>query len=254
MANNWTWAETRMAFALYLILDESEYTERSKEVQALAQALGRTPSAVKMKLWNISSCDANKAASGKKGMSNASKLDKLIWEEHGQRGDELVSESVALLNDAVGSQVVDGTLFSYDFSELPAGETKEVLVRQRVNQSYFRNTLLTNYQRSCCVTGIKIDRLLVASHIKPWKVSDPKTERLAASNGLLLNAFHDKAFDKGLMTIDCDYRIRISSKVKRSEANDEWLWRYDGEKIALPLVHLPARRFIEYHNDVIFVA
>ena len=46
-------------------------------------------------------------------------------------------------------------------------------------------------------SGLAVPELLVASHIKPWKDSDSKTERTNPMNGLTLNALHDKRFDNG---------------------------------------------------------
>lgn len=93
----------------------------------------------------------------------------------------------------------------------------------RVNQEFFRNTLLANYNSRCCLTGLSNKALLVASHIKLWKVSDPKTERLAPDNGLLLNALHDKAFDRGLITITKDLMIVVSGAVGHETPEDECL-------------------------------
>ena len=56
----------------------------------------------------------------------------------------------------------------------------------------------------------------MSSHIKPWKVSNAQTERTNPSNGLCLNALHDKAFDRGLITIDYDYNIVVSDKLTKS--------------------------------------
>ena len=125
------------------------------------------------------------------------------------------------------------------------------MVTQRVNQQYFRNTLIHNYHDHCCITGIAIDPLLAASHIKPWKDSSP-TEKVAASNGLLLNAFHDRAFDQGLITLDNDFAIHVSPHVEHTEINDEWLYRYDGQRISLPVVCSPSREFLEFHREHIY--
>ena len=97
-------------------------------------------------------------------------------------------------------------------------------------------------------------QLLVASHIKPWAVADPETERLDASNGLLLNALHDRAFDKGLITVDFDGSVVVSEKVKHDDGgpNDTWLWAFEGRRVAAPRSHAPGRDYLEYHHDVIF--
>ena len=108
----------------------------------------------------------------------------------------------------------------------PEGGEREATTIQRINQPYFRNSLLLNYQCTCCITGMQIPSMLIASHIKPWKASTP-TEKTAASNGLLLNAFHDRAFDQGLISIDDSYRIMVNhDKVRHSPINDQWLYAF----------------------------
>ena len=44
----------------------------------------------------------------------------------------------------------------------------------------------------------------------------------------------------------------ISTQVAHTAASDRWLWAIDGERIAVPPHHAPAREFIEYHSDVVF--
>lgn len=75
--------------------------------------------------------------------------------------------------------------------EIPAGEYRERMMKQRVGQYFFRMSVLNAYGNRCCINGLKKPELLVASHIKPWNVSDEQTERTNPSNGLCLNSFHD---------------------------------------------------------------
>lgn len=106
-----------------------------------------------------------------------------------------------------------------------------------------------------CATGIVLPELLLASHIKPWKSSDAKTERTNPRNGLCLNSLHDKAFDRGLITIDKEYRIVNSTKISSTVMDDdtrEWFLSYEGKQIILPDRFYPDKAFIEYHNDMIF--
>ncbi|MCI1211570.1 MAG: HNH endonuclease [Bifidobacterium tibiigranuli] len=133
------------------------------------------------------------------------------------------------------------------------GDERTVTTLQRVNQSYFRHSLLQNYRGSCCITGIKLRPLLLASHIKPWKASTP-VEKTAASNGLLLNAFHDRAFDRGFITLNDDYRIVVArDHIEHSEANDKWLYGFEGQRIDLPLINPPSREFLDYHHRHVFL-
>ncbi len=257
---NWTHDETLMAFVLYYMLPSNEIDDTGADVIALANAIGRTPNAVAMKAWNIAAHDMNRVGSGKVGMPHGSKLDALIWEEFEVKGDALIEEGFKLLEKTVGAGTLSPEI-SYAVvgdvpegeGDVPEGKVHEVVRSERVNQQYFRNTLMKNYSERCCITGIAVPALLVASHIKPWKDADPKTERLTGSNGLLLNALHDRAFDKGLMTIDCNHKVVLSSKLKRDVPNMEWLFRFEGEQIVEPKAMPPAREFIEYHNDVVFI-
>ncbi len=96
---------------------------------------------------------------------------------------------------------------------------------------------------------------MIASHINPWKDSNEKTERTNLSNGLCLNALHDRAFDKGLITLDKNYHMVISKRldgVGMDENTYDWFYSYANQAIKLPDKFLPGRDFIEYHNDVIF--
>lgn len=90
-------------------------------------------------------------------------------------------------------------------SSLPTPSTTEVMaeVKRRKGQEIFRKHLLEDWQSRCAVTGLAVEALLVASHIKPWKEATD-AERLDVNNGLILAAHVDRAFDKGFLTFDDD--------------------------------------------------
>jgi len=71
-------------------------------------------------------------------------------------------------------------------------------ISARVGQGKYRSKLIT-YWGKCALTGYSDVRLLVASHIKPWRDSN-NTERLDPYNGLLLLPNFDKALDLGYIT------------------------------------------------------
>jgi putative restriction endonuclease len=132
---------------------------------------------------------------------------------------------------------------------------KDVLrsVKARVNQSFFRKMILSSYNNQCCITGLDIPRLLIASHIKPWSID--KNSRLNPCNGLCLNALHDKAFDTGLITVDTNKKIVISKAVKEHytiESVKTYFEAYDNKTISLPNRFLPDKQFLEYHRNKIF--
>lgn len=98
-----------------------------------------------------------------------------------------------------------------------------------------------------------IPELLNASHIVPWSV-DPHN-RVNPRNGLCLNAIHDRAFDRGLLTITSKFTVKLSPSIKilqNDEAIENLLFRYEGVQIDLPDKFVPELGFIEYHNQKIF--
>ena len=66
----------------------------------------------------------------------------------------------------------------------------------------------------CRITGLNDRRLLVASHIKPWRVCQTSDERLDGANGLLLAPHVDRLFDLGLISFEQDGRVIVSTEVK----------------------------------------
>ncbi|MCJ7483826.1 MAG: HNH endonuclease, partial [Thermodesulfovibrionales bacterium] len=140
-----------------------------------------------------------------------------------------------------------------NIEDLPIeGKERESFVKIRVNQYFFRKTILASYDNHCCITGMSIPDLLVASHIVPWAVD--KKNRMNPCNGLCLNALHDKAFDKGLITITQEYEVKVSEKLKKCHSGlTAFLISFDAKKITLPQRFMPAREFIEYHNKFVFI-
>ncbi len=90
------------------------------------------------------------------------------------------------------------------------GETKAG--KARVNQQKYRQKLLNLWNNGCSVTGFTTVSLLIASHIKPWKDSNPE-ERLDKFNGLLLMPTLDALFDKGFVSFDKTRKIMISPSI-----------------------------------------
>lgn len=76
----------------------------------------------------------------------------------------------------------------------------ERMVRQRVGQNIYRDSLMDYWGGACAVTGIAVPELLRASHAKPWAECESDAERLNVFNGFLLCAHLDALFDRQLMT------------------------------------------------------
>ena len=130
------------------------------------------------------------------------------------------------------------------------GKTRDQLIKVRVNQSFFRKTIMASYNNTCCITGIQQPELLIAGHIKPWGVDEKN--RLNPRNGIALNALHDKAFENGLITISQSFKVKISSilkkKIKEQTVRDFFLC-YENQTIILPSKFLPDKELLKYHNE-----
>ena len=79
-------------------------------------------------------------------------------------------------------------------------------------------------------------------------------EKLNPSNGLCLNALHDKAFDRGLIAVNDDYTVAVSSVVSQSsnDAVRRLLLEYESQKIKLPSRFHPHPEFLQWHRNNVF--
>lgn len=246
----WTRDELILTINLYCKLPFGKMHKATPEIIKFAELIGRTPSSIALKLGNFASFDPTLRERGVKGASNASKLDKLIWDEFYKNWDAALLESEKLLAQTKHTTIEK--LNKIEIDDLPKeGKEKERLVKVRVNQSIFRTMILATYNNKCCITGIDNADLLIASHIVPW--SKDEKNRLNPMNGLCLNALHDRAFDKGLITVSAeDYTIKISSKLKTKNivtSIEQSFFNFEGCSILLPDKFMPSKEFLKIHNE-----
>jgi hypothetical protein len=78
---NWTRDQALACFNLYCRIPFGKLHSRNPEIVAFADVIGRTPSAVAMKLVNFASFDPAHQKRNVKGLANASNLDRALWEE-----------------------------------------------------------------------------------------------------------------------------------------------------------------------------
>ena len=232
----WNRDETILAFDLYCRIPRSKISQKHPEIVDLAELLGRTPGSVALKMFNLGHYDPELQKRQLQSMSHGSKLDGEIFTEFSKDWEEL-SYNAQMIRARMQHVDLESVLDINDLEEIPAGEYKELLMKQRVGQYFFRFSVLSAYENRCCITGLAKPELLIASHIKPWKDSDAKTERTNPSNGLCLNSLHDRVFDRGLITLDDKYRVIISPQLKNIEMDSvtyDWLMSYEHKQIVLP--------------------
>lgn len=249
----WTREELILAFNLYLKIEFGKTHKGNPEVIALAAIIGRTPSAVGMRLGNFASLDPYHQQRGIGGLKNSGTQVQEIWDEFFNNQEDLVFESEKILAErqhlTIETKYNDILL---DIQDLK-GETKLRMVKTRVNQSVFRQLVLNNYSHKCAITGIDVPDLLFASHILPW--SQHESERLNPENGICLSALYDRAFDKGYIGFDENCKLLISSSLKKKKEIDyynKYFAPLENTSIHTPVKYFPKKEFLEYHRDVIF--
>ncbi len=123
---------------------------------------------------------------------------------------------------------------------------KEHLVKARLGQGRFRESLI-DYWKGCCCTGCKDLSMLRASHIKPWRLCNNE-ERLDIFNGLLLAPNFDQAFDNGLITFDVEGKIILSDALNKEDSDR--LGIYKNYWIELNPKH---ELYMQFHREYVHI-
>ncbi|PVZ11566.1 HNH endonuclease [Porphyromonas loveana] len=251
LRTNWTKEETIIAFNVYCKVPFKASSKTHPIIIAYAKILGRTPSALNMKIGNFGRLDPELKKQGITGLTNGSKLEEEVWNEFNGDWERLSYESEELIAKFQNRKIEESN--GIVLQDLPEGKDREAVVKTRVNQSFFRSAVLSSYNLRCCITGLSIPDLLVASHIKPWAID--QDNRTNPRNGLCLNAIHDKAFDLGYITVTPEYRVLVSDYFN-DYADDiavtELFYKYQSRPIFLPDKFLPAKEFLDWHMNSVF--
>lgn len=260
----WNREHSLIALNLYGKLPFGKFDKGNAVIIDVASRMGRTPSSLAMKLSNLASLDPVQRARGIKGLSGASKQDREMWSEFQTNLDDLGPESEQLLHDLFttnNDREVD--FLQRDKVRLersrnlmaPSGPTEATAnVKVRRGQQFFRQTILNAYGVRCCISGINVPRLLVASHIKRW--ADHPKERLNPRNGLCLSNLHDAAFDDGLITLNKKMCLVLSKRLRDyfpQAALEQSFVPFEGMQIRLPeKIAEPNPEFLRYHRTSVF--
>lgn len=254
----WTREHLLIALKLYYDLNFGQFTATNPVIVKTAAKLGRTANSLGMKLCNFASLDPLELARGITGLHGASRNDRALWDEYRANIAVLGPESEQLFHDLFTSdQEKEVDILSGKDIRLvpPTGPTeREATVMARRGQHFFRQAVLTAYGVRCCITGINVPRLLVASHIKPW-AKFPEV-RVDPRNGLCLSALHDAAFDSGLITFDEDLRLVLSGRLRShfpQPALEESFVPFEGKPLSLPQkLAEPNAAFLNYHRRNVY--
>ncbi len=124
----------------------------------------------------------------------------------------------------------------------------EQLRYARIGQGQYREKLLEECP-FCPITMINDERLLIASHIKPWAVSTDK-ERLDPKNGFMLSPLYDKLFDRGFITFSDDRCVHISNWL--SPQNIRRIGITEGKFIQLLPLDDQRKAYLAFHRESVF--
>ncbi len=241
--------ETAFLFYIFLTEKSSELRTGSKRIDEIAVHLNRSVGSIHRKLEDIRS---NEPSYAKNGLipTNCANLVKDIWVQLGSDYDstkESIRDTyVRMCKDTIVSGEIDLDLDISPGLDIPVESTR------REGQPLFRRLVANNYDRKCCITGISMKELLVASHIKPWSKSTP-VERTDPRNGLYLNRLHDGLFDRHLMTIDEDMRIVYADSIRKTnseETFEDLFGRYEGHRIEMPTLYRPGDEYLSEHRKI----
>jgi putative restriction endonuclease len=250
--DSWTRQQVLAAFYLYLQVKPSEMLSASPDITGLAASLKKPARNVAAKLRAFAQLDPVIAQAKSGASDNISALDVAVWNEFqnnwtdtATQAGEAFEEAVSNYDSAASMGFASASDAAYLFQ---AGETREAIVQVRKNQHIFRKAILNSYGGACCITGIRNERLLVASHIVPW--AQDIQNRLNPVNGLCLSALHDRAYDQGLITVLPNYSIRVGPELQKEAGNSflsDALLRYHGQSITLPGRFHPSPEFLTWH-------
>jgi len=239
----WTREQLIEVLKLYCRTPFGRLHSRNPDIIKLAVEIGRTPSAVALKAVNFASLDPT---IDRRGMSNASALDRVVWTEFFENLDRYLDQPEQITPNKGFDEVAQEEYIA----SLPEGIDAPRLSKIRINQGFFREMVLASYDCKCAVSGIAETELLTASHIVPWSVD--RAARTNPRNGICLNALHDRAFDRGFISFNDDLKLiyspRLSGDVRKK------IETLGGDRLNLPNRFRPDPQFLNYHRTKLFKA
>ena len=126
--------------------------------------------------------------------------------------------------------------------------TKKILNSVRLNTSALRALALNRDNYKCLLCDIHDEKLLVCSHIKPWKTNDG---RLDLNNVLTLCKLHDALFDKGYFSFDTGGNVIYSNAKIFNDRGIIGFLSNSYNKLNIS-INDNMEKYIKYHYDNVF--
>lgn len=241
--NAWSREDIIIAYALYCVTPLEKINTSNKVIQQVSEIIPHSVSSIVMRMRNFQHVDSKAS----QGLKNVARADRMIYEEFKHDFGALSLEAETLTGLAI-----------FDSSPLQGAKPLSSLTNHgRVSRErhFFKQAVLAAYDDRCFISGCTLPQMLVASHIKPYSQCRSEADRVSPDNGICLNVFYDKAFDRGLITIVPSMKIYVSPIIL-NDINDSftarWLASLDGMTLSQPTRFPPRKEFLEYHNTKIF--
>lgn len=177
--------------------------------------------------------------------------------------DEYFPNSKGNFNNSSGSQQslfddIENKILK-EPSEEYRQEIKKLLEQKDEEEIFLRGSLFKReipkiYNNTCCISGMKIDAtisvsMIDACHIVPFSVSYDDT----VTNGIALCPNLHRAFDRGLLGIDENYRVVVSNTFREDETSYS-IRAFEGKEIQLPnlVSYYPLKENFGWHVNNVF--
>ena len=263
MARGRPWSEDEivLAMGLYCRTSFGRLHQSNPDIVRLAGAIARTPASVAMKCCNFASLDPAEHARGIKGLSGASVADREVFFrlahdiEALDTAYEAASAKLLRPPDSVPAASIDppDEQIARRLIESTASPDESRLRRERRLQSLFRQVVMIGYDSACAVCELGVAELLDAAHIRPW--GQEHNRRLDLSNGVAMCSLHHRAFDRGFLTVDPDYSIRLSRRLLIANPppfHKSGLLEFCGCRLRLPSRFQPQADAFDDHRKNVF--
>jgi putative restriction endonuclease len=134
---------------------------------------------------------------------------------------------------------------------------KELLEEENfVRDGAFKKVIANLYDHTCAISGLRVRAtqnisMIDGCHIKPWSLSHDDT----ATNGIALCPNLHRAFDRGLISLDEDYRLLLSPHFREAEVSPYGIAQFRGKQVLLPqnASWYPAQENLAYHRERVFL-
>ena len=127
--------------------------------------------------------------------------------------------------------------------------------RKKFRDARFARNVLNAYANTCSISELRLTAtkdisLLDACHILPFNESYNNN----IDNGFALCPNLHRAFDRGLIAIDHDYRVLVSSAFKENENSAYNIRQFAGKRLILPQneLYYPKIEYFEAHRARFF--